>query len=47
MTMKTLRMRTWLCLTFLMCVLFVGKSVAQEEGEPPLCRSSIRKLIPN
>ena len=33
MTMKTLRMRTRLCLTFLMCILFVGKSVAQEEGE--------------
>lgn len=33
MTMKTLRIRTRLCLTFLMCILFVGKSVAQEEGE--------------
>lgn len=31
--MKTLRIRTRLCLTFLMCILFVGKSVAQEEGE--------------
>ena len=35
MTMKTLRIRTRLCLTLLMCMLFVGKSVAQEEGEPP------------
>lgn len=33
MTMKTLRIRTRLCLTLLMCMLFVGKSVAQEEGE--------------
>ena len=31
--MKTLRIRTRLCLTLLMCMLFVGKSVAQEEGE--------------
>lgn len=33
MAMKTLRIRTRLCLTLLMCILFVGKSVAQEEGE--------------
>lgn len=45
--MKTLRIRTRLCLTLLMCMLFVGKSVAQEEGENLPCRSSIRKLIPN